>query len=81
MMTTIVAAAAVIPTGVSFTVVVMMVAANIGIVCQTACQESLHSCIRISADTAKQMDTGRCQSHLGTATDATADQNIGLGTG
>ena len=81
MMTAILAAAAVIPTGVSFPVVVMMVAANMGIVCQTACQESLHSCISISADTAKQTDTGRCQSCLGTATDATADQHIGLGAG
>ena len=80
-MTAILAAAAVITAGMSFPVVVMMIAADMGIVCQTACQESLHSCIRISADTAKQTDTGRCQSCLGTATDATADQHIGLGAG
>lgn len=80
-MTAILAAAAVITAGMSFPVVVMMIAADMGIVCQTACQESFHCCIRISADTAKQTDTGRCQSCLGTATDATADQHIGLGAG
>ena len=36
----------------------------------------LHRLICISAYTAKQPDSGCCQSRLGAATDATADQHL-----
>ena len=65
--------AAVITTGMAFTV---MVAADVGIVVQVACQECFHSVIGIAGNTAVELDTGLSQSHLRAAADAATDQNV-----
>ena len=65
--------AAVVAAGVAFAV---MVATDIGIVIQVACQECFHSVISIAGNTAVELDAGLGQSHLSAAADAAADQNI-----
>ena len=65
--------AAVVAAGVAFAV---MVAADIGIVVQIACQECFHSVISVTGNTAVELDAGLSQSHLSAAADTAADQNI-----
>ena len=65
--------AAVIAAGMAFAV---MVAADIGIIVQIACQECFHSVIGITGNTAVELDAGLSQSHLSAAADAAADQDI-----
>ena len=65
--------AAVVATGMAFAVVV---AADVGIVIQIACQECFHSVVSIAGNAAVELDASLSQSHLSTAADAAADQNI-----
>ena len=77
---TAVAAAAVTAAGMTFFMMVLtvMVALNIGIVEQIAGNQCFHSSIGTAGNTAEEPDAGCCQSHLGTAADTAADQNICL---
>ena len=65
--------AAVVAAGVAFTV---MVAADVGIVIQVACQECLHSIVSIAGNAAVELDACLSQSHLSAAADAAADQDV-----
>ena len=56
--------------------VVVMITADVGIVCKRACQQGVHRCVRFAADAAVELDTGLRQCHLGTAADTAADQGI-----
>ena len=58
--------------------VAVMIALNIGVEIQLSFQEGPDSGIRIAGHAAVQLDSGRCQRHLGTAADAAADQNFCL---
>ena len=72
-----VAAAAVVTAGVTFALLMVMMAASyIGVVVQLACQECCNCCIRITAATAIDLDAVFCQSHLCAAADAAANQCI-----
>ena len=64
---------AVIAAGVAFAVVV---ATDVGVIIQVACQECLHSIVSITGNAAVELDASLSQSHLGTAADAAADQHI-----
>ena len=77
---TAVAAAAVTAAGMTLTVVViaMVVALNIGIVQQIACNQRLHGCICTAGNTTEELDAGCSQCHLSTAADTAANQNICL---
>ena len=80
--TVVVAAAAVVTAGVTFSVMVVMVAAlDIGIIAKISGQEVCNRCIRITANTAVKLDTGLLESHPGTAADAAADQHIRIQAG
>ena len=59
--------------GMAFAVVV---AADIGIIVQVACQECFHSVVSVTGNTAVELDAGLSQSHLSAAADAAADQDI-----
>ena len=73
----VVAAAAVITAGMAFAVMmVMMVALNVGIKAQIASQEVCDRCIGVTAAATVKLNAGLGQSHLSTATDTAADQNI-----
>ena len=66
-------------TGMAFAVVmVVVVAADIGIKVQCACQEQGNSLIGIATDTAVELNTSLAECHLCAAADAAADQNIGI---
>ena len=65
--------AAVVATGMAFAVVV---ATDIGIVIQIACQECFHSIVSIAGNAAVELDASLGQSHLSTAADAAADQDV-----
>ena len=56
--------------------VVVMITADIGIVCKCACQQGVHRRVRLAADAAVELDTGLRQCHLGTAADTAANQGI-----
>ena len=73
-----VAAAAVTAAKVAFLMVVfpVMIALNIGIVEQVAGNQGFHSCISVAGNTAVQLNACCCKSHLGTAADTAADQDI-----
>ena len=73
----VVAAAAVIAAGVTFTMVmVVMVALDIGVEAEITGQVIGNRCVGITGTAAVELNTGLCQCHLGTAADAAADQNI-----
>ena len=55
---------------------VVMVAANIGIISQPVCQEGLDRLVRIAPDAAVKPDTGIGKGHLSAAADAAADQDL-----
>ena len=65
--------AAVVAAGMAFAV---MVAADIGVVVQIACQECFHSVVSIAGNAAVELDAGLSQGHLSAAADAAADQNV-----
>ena len=71
-------AAAVVTAGVpSFAVgMVVMVAADIGVIAQIAIQQCMHRCIRLAMDATVELDTRLGQCHLCTAADAAADQRV-----
>ena len=74
---TAVTAAAVVSAGMSLTVVmVVVVTLGFGIIVQTVCKECLHCFVRITVDTAKELNTclGKC--HLRTAADAAANEYV-----
>ena len=71
-------AAVVISAVVTFSVMVVMVAAHIGIKTKVACQQIRNGCISVTAAATVKGNTCLLESHLGTAADAAADQNIGL---
>ena len=73
-----IAAAMMFSTVVTFSMMVMMIAADIGIVAKITCQQIDDRCIRITAATAVEGDAGFCQRHLGAAADTAADQHICL---
>ena len=70
------AAAAVGATGVAFAVVVVVVAMDIGVEGQLSLRQCLSRGIRAAGHAAVEPDARLCQSHLGTAADAAADQGI-----
>ena len=65
--------AAVVATGVTLAVVV---AADIGVIVQVACQECFHSVIGIAGNAAVELDACLSQSHLCAAANTAADQNV-----
>ena len=72
---TAVTAAAMGTTGVSITMVmVVVVTLGFGIIVQAVCKECLHCFVRITVDTAEKLDARLCQSHLCTAADAAANE-------
>ena len=72
-------ATAVAAAGMTFTVMmVMVVAADIGIICQLTGQQSFHSGIGTAGNTAEETDAGGGKCHLGACSDATANQNFGI---
>lgn len=72
-----VTAATVIAAGVAHSVMmVVVVALSIRIKIQASINKCLHSLVRITAYTAIQLNTSLSQSHLCTATDAAANENI-----
>ena len=72
-----VAAAAVIAAGVTLAVMmVVVIAPDIGVEGQIACQEICNRCVCITGASTVKLDTGLGQCHLCTAADAAADQNI-----
>ena len=73
---TMVAAAAVVAAGVAFAVVmIVVIAADIGVECQLTGQQRFHCTVGAAGYTAVELNTGGCQSHLSAAADAAADQN------
>ncbi len=73
------AAAPVIAAGVAVVVLmVVMVAADVGVIVQSARQEGLHSTVRAAGHAAVELDACRRQRHLSAAADAAADENIRL---
>lgn len=73
-----VAAAAMTAAVVAFIMMMLsvMVALNIGIIQQIAGNQGSHSCISAAGNTAVQLNACCCQSHLSTAADTAADENI-----
>ena len=72
-----IATAAMLPTGMVFTMVmVVVVAPDIGIIFQLALDESCNRGICIAGYAAIQLDTGCCQRHLCTPADTATDQHI-----
>lgn len=73
-----VVAASVIATAVSAlaVLVIMVVTVHIRVIAESAGDECIDRCIRISADTTEKTDADLCKGHLCTTTDATADQCI-----
>ena len=69
-------AASVITAGVTFAVMIVVIAADIGVEAQRACQQVFHRGVSVTTATAVQGDTCLLERHLGTAADATADQHI-----
>jgi len=55
---------------------VVMITADVGIVCKRACQQGVHRRVRLAADAAVELDTGLRQCHLRTAADTAANQGI-----
>ena len=76
MLVAMIAAAAVVAAGMAFAVMIMVIAAHIGIIVQIAGQQILYCGICIAPAAAVQRDTCLLQGHLGTAADTAADQNI-----
>ena len=74
--TSVVATATVIATIMAFTMMIVMIALHIGVKTQIAGQEILNSSICMAEATAVKLNASLGQRHLGTAADATADQNI-----
>ena len=69
--------AAVIAAGVAFAVMmIVVVAADIGIECQLSGQQGFHSSIGAAGDSTVELYACGCQGHLGTAADTAADQHI-----
>ena len=62
--------------GMSALTVIVMVAADIGIVTKAARQQGIHRRIRFTADAAIESDAGRGQRHLGSAANAAANQGV-----
>lgn len=56
--------------------VVVMITADIGIVCKRACQQGFHRCVRFAADAAVELNARFRQRHLSAAADAAADQRV-----
>ena len=68
-----------VATGVTFTVlVIVVIAAHIGIEVQGTGQQIRHRGIRVSAASALQSDACLLECHLGSAADTAADQNVCL---
>ena len=78
MASTVMAAAAVITAGVAFAMMIVVVTLHIGIECQSAVYKSLYSRICITGDTTVELNVCGCERHLCAATDAAANQNIGI---
>ena len=75
-----VAAAAMIAAGMALFMVMrtVMIALDIGIIAQAACNKRLHRSVRIAGNTTVKLNARCRQSHLGTAADTAADQHIRL---
>lgn len=56
--------------------VVVMITADVGIVCKRACQQGVHRCVRFAADAAVELNARFRQRHLSAAADAAADQRV-----
>jgi len=76
----VVVAAAAVAAAAAFMVVMltMVVALDVGIVHQISGNQGLHCAICVAGNAAKQPDSRCCQSHLGAAANAAANQNIGI---
>ena len=76
-MTATISAAAVLPTGMVFTMVmVVVVAPDIGIIFQLAFDKGSNRSIGVAGYAAIQLDTGCCQRHLRATADTATDQDI-----
>ena len=76
------AATAVFTASVVFAVMmVMVVAFGIGIISKVSCNKALYRFVRISVDTAVELNTGLGKCHLCTAANAAADQYIDIELG
>ena len=74
---TAITAAAVVSAGMSLAVVmVVVVTLGFGVIVQAVCKECLHCLVRITVDTTEKLDACLCQSHLRTAADATANEDV-----
>lgn len=74
---TTVTAAALGTTGVAFAMVmVVVVTLGFGIIVQAVCKECLHCLVRITVDTAEELDAGLGKCHLRTAADAAANEYV-----
>ena len=56
--------------------VVVMITADIGIVCKRACQQGVHRRVRLAADAAVELNARFRQRYLSAAADAAADQRV-----
>ena len=74
-------AASVITAGVTFAVMIVVIAADIGVEAQRACKQVFHRGVSVTTATAVQGDTCLLECHLGTTTDTAADQHIRLEPG
>ena len=77
----VIAAAAVIAAGVAFTVMVMVVALNIGIEAKITGKLIFHCGVCIAPNTAVELDTSLLEGHLCAAADTAADQHICIQAG
>ena len=81
-MTATISTAAVLPTGVVLVMVmVVVVAPDIGIICQLVFYKGRNRSIGIAEYAAIQLDAGCCQRHLCAAADTAADQHIRIQRG
>ena len=61
--------------------VVVMITADVGIVCKRACQQGVHRCVRFAADAAVELNARFRQRHLSAAADQRVHTVPGQETG
>ena len=66
---------------VAFTVMVMVITPDIGVIAQIACQQICNRCVCITTAAAVEGDACLLECHLCTAADAAANQHIRMQTG
>ena len=71
-----VSTAMVVSTVMTFTMMVMMIAPDIGIKAEIACQQIQNCGVSVAAAATVEGNAGLCQCHLGTTANTTANQHI-----